>query len=184
MIGAVARVIVTAVSRPMINRTGPHRDPPAVHGQREGPSPCAHRPIGASPGLRTDDQALLRCGVLGMALLAGCATTATTNAGNPFPRCRHRCRSQSPSRRSAAKRCCGSPATGTGTAAAMPGSPANSPRSGHGSLFQRGYWQQTPSGWTWVAAHWTSSATDFAAFENSNFILSVKLRSLSEVCDH
>jgi hypothetical protein len=94
---------------------------------------------------------------LGMTLLTGCATTATTNAGNPFPPVPASMQEPIPKPPVSGEALLWQPGhwdwNGSGYAW-QPGEYV--PAAGHGNLFQRGYWQQTPSGWTWVAAHWTS----------------------------
>jgi hypothetical protein len=100
---------------------------------------------------------ILVVALLGACLLAGCATTTTTNVANPFPPVPPPMAETIPNPPVSPVALLWQPGhwdwSGTGYVW-QPGEYV--PAAGHGALFQTGYWQPTPSGWVWVKAHWTS----------------------------
>ena len=95
--------------------------------------------------------------LLGLALLAGCASQPATTAANPFPPVPPPMQETIPKPPVSAVPLLWQPGhwnwNGSGYAW-QPGEYV--PAAGHGDLFQRGYWAETPNGWTWQPAHWTS----------------------------
>lgn len=98
----------------------------------------------------------LAAALLGASLLAGCATT-TVSAGAPFPPVPPPIAETIPKPPVSPEALLWQPGHWNWNGQSYDWQPGEYvPAAGHGALFQTGYWQQTPSGWVWVKAHWTS----------------------------
>jgi hypothetical protein len=103
----------------------------------------------------------LAVALLGVTLLAGCATTTTTTttttAVNPFPPVPPPIAETMPKPPVSAEVLLWQPGHWDWNGRGYEWQPGEYvPAAGHGALFQVGYWAPTPSGWVWVKAHWTS----------------------------
>jgi len=95
--------------------------------------------------------------LLGLTLLAGCASQSTTASAPPFPPVPPPMQESIPKPPVTGESLLWQPGHWNWNGNGYVWQPGEYvPAAGHGNLFQTGYWQQTSSGWQWVPAHWTS----------------------------